>query len=129
MHPDTGRQSLHECAKVMKPGALLFLSCPNTPEDKDGYDTQYAAHVYEWKLSELRAALAAAGLTIEREVGLVMSKRALLAATKALGPQVRLVLEPVIEYLPNEFLTAALAAPFPTISKEVLLVAHKGAMP
>jgi SAM-dependent methyltransferase len=70
MHPDAGRQSIHECAKVMKEGAVLFLSCPNTPEDKDGYDTRYKAHVYEWKLSELRTALACAGFVVEREYGL-----------------------------------------------------------
>ena len=44
---------------------------------------------------------------------------------KALGPQVRLLLEPLIEYLPNEFLTAALAAPFPALSKEVLILARR----
>jgi ubiquinone/menaquinone biosynthesis C-methylase UbiE len=125
MHKDAGEQSLRECAKVMKEGGTLFLSCPNTGEGQDGYDTQYGAHVYEWKLSELRRALAAAGFAIEHEYGLVIGKRELLNAVKALGPQVRLVLEPLIEYLPNEFLTAVLAAPFPTISKEVLLIARK----
>jgi ubiquinone/menaquinone biosynthesis C-methylase UbiE len=70
MHRDAGEQSLQECAKVLKPGAMLFLSCPNTPEGQDGYDTQYKAHVYEWKLSELRSALAVAGFVIEREYGL-----------------------------------------------------------
>jgi len=55
----------------------------------------------------------------------VIGKRELLNAAKALGPQVRLVLEPLIEYLPSEFLTACLAAPFPAISKEVLLIARK----
>jgi SAM-dependent methyltransferase len=127
MHKDAGQQSLHECAKVMKPGATLFLSCPNTPEDQDGYDTQYAAHVYEWKLSELRTGLREAGFAIEREYGLVIAKRQLLNAVNALGPQVRLLLEPLIEYLPNEFLTAALAAPFPTLAKEVLILARKEA--
>jgi ubiquinone/menaquinone biosynthesis C-methylase UbiE len=126
MHKDAGEQSLHECFRVMKDGATLFLSCPNTPEGQDGYDTQYKAHVYEWKLSELRTALAAAGFVIEHEYGLVIGKRQLLNAVKALGPQVRLVLEPMLEYLPNEFLTTVLAAPVPAISKEVLLIARKG---
>jgi ubiquinone/menaquinone biosynthesis C-methylase UbiE len=128
MHKDAGEQSLRECANVMKDGATLFLSCPNTAEGQDGDKCRYGkAHLHEWKLSELRTALAAAGFAIEREYGLVIGKRLLLNAVKALGPQVRLVLEPVIEYLPNEFLTAVLAAPFPTISKEVLLIARKGA--
>jgi ubiquinone/menaquinone biosynthesis C-methylase UbiE len=126
MHKDAGEQSLRECAKVMKRGATLFLSCPNTSEGQNGYDTRYAAHVYEWKLSELRTALSDAGFTVDREYGLVIGKRELLNAVQALGPQVRLVLEPLIEYLPNEFLTAVLAAPFPAISKEVLLIARKG---
>lgn len=38
----------------------------------------------------------------------------------------RLVLEPLIEYLPSEFLTVCFAAPFPAISKEVLVIARKG---
>jgi ubiquinone/menaquinone biosynthesis C-methylase UbiE len=126
MHKDAGEQSLRECAKVMKDGATLFLSCPNTPEDKDGYDTQYAAHVYEWKLSELREALNDAGFAIEREYGLVIGKRQLAHAVSRLGAQTRLLLEPLVEYLPNEFLTAVLAAPFPEASKEVLLIARKG---
>jgi ubiquinone/menaquinone biosynthesis C-methylase UbiE len=124
MHKDAGEQSLRECATVMKEGAAVFLSCPNTPEGQDGYDCQYRAHVYEWKLSELRTALSDAGFVVEREYGLVIGKRQLLNAVKALGPQVSLVLEPLIEYLPNEFLTACLAAPFPAISREVLLIAR-----
>jgi 2-polyprenyl-3-methyl-5-hydroxy-6-metoxy-1,4-benzoquinol methylase len=125
IHKDAGEQSLRECAKVMKPGATLFLSCPNTPEGQDGYDTQYRAHVYEWKLPELRTALSDAGFVIEREYGLVIGKRQLRNAVKALGPQVRLVLQPLLDYLPGEFATACLATPFPEASKEVLLIARK----
>jgi ubiquinone/menaquinone biosynthesis C-methylase UbiE len=127
MHKDAGERSLRECAVVMKRGATLFLSCPNTLQGQDGYDTQYRAHVYEWKLPELRMALSDAGFVIKREYGLVIGKRQLLAAMQALGPQVRLVLEPMLDYLPNEFLTACLAAPFPEASKEVLLIARKEA--
>jgi SAM-dependent methyltransferase len=61
MHPDAGAASLHQARSLAAEGATLVLTCPNTPEGKDGYDTRYKAHVYEWKLSELRAALAASG--------------------------------------------------------------------
>jgi 2-polyprenyl-3-methyl-5-hydroxy-6-metoxy-1,4-benzoquinol methylase len=125
MHPDAGEQSLRECGTVLKAGGLLFLSTPNTLPGKDGYNTRYAAHVFEWSLPQLRTALASAGFVVEHEYGLVIGKRELLNAVKALGPQVRLVLEPLFGYLPNEFLTAVLAAPFPTISKEVLVIARK----
>jgi ubiquinone/menaquinone biosynthesis C-methylase UbiE len=125
MHKEAGEQSLRECAKVVRPGAKLFLSCPNTPEDQDGYDTQYKAHVYEWKLSELRAALRNAGFDIEAEYGLVIGKRELQKAIEAQGQQVKLLLQPILDYLPNEFLTAALAPAFPVPSKEVLIIARR----
>lgn len=125
MHKEAGEQSLRECALVCKPGAVLFLSCPNTPEDQEGYDTQYKAHVYEWKLSELRTALREAGFEIEAEYGLVIGKRELQKAIEAQGPQTRLLLQPVLDYLPNEFLTTALAAAFPVQSKEVLIIARR----
>jgi 2-polyprenyl-3-methyl-5-hydroxy-6-metoxy-1,4-benzoquinol methylase len=125
MHKEAGEQSLRECAKVTKPGGKLFLSCPNTPEDQDGYDTQYKAHVYEWKLSELRQALRDAGFSIEAEYGLVIGKRELQRALDAQGPQVKLLLQPILDYLPNEFLTTALAPAFPVQSKEVLIIARR----
>lgn len=52
MHPTDGAKSLAECYKVMKPGAKMFLSCPNTPGN--GYQTQYRAHVYEWGYTTIR---------------------------------------------------------------------------
>lgn len=61
MHPDDGRASLRALRNLAREGAELVLTCPNTPEDQDGYDTKYRAHVYEWKLSELREALTDAG--------------------------------------------------------------------
>ena len=48
MQKDVGRRSLENCFKLLKPGGEMFLSCPNTANKKDPYDTQYAAHVYEW---------------------------------------------------------------------------------
>jgi len=124
-HKRTGQQILCECAKVLKPGALLYLSCPNTSEERDGHDTQYRAHIYEWKLSELRDGLRKEGFSVHREYGLIIGKRELVKAVAKLGPQVRLLVDPILEYLPREFLTTCLAAPFPTLSKEVLILARK----
>ena len=51
----------------------MFLSCPNTPGN--GYNTQYAAHVYEWGYAELKDMLQKLGFCIEREVGLVFGAK------------------------------------------------------
>jgi hypothetical protein len=67
MHPDDGLASLHALRRLCTPGGVMVLTCPNTPEDKDGYDTRYRAHVYEWKLSELRTALDEAGWHVADE--------------------------------------------------------------
>lgn len=67
MHPDSGRRSLHGCRAVAADDARMLITCPNTPEDQDGYDTRYRAHVYEWKLSELRSGLEASGWRILQE--------------------------------------------------------------
>jgi ubiquinone/menaquinone biosynthesis C-methylase UbiE len=125
MHKDAGEQSLHECTKVMKAGAMLALSCPRTAEDGDGYRCQYRAHLYEWRLSELRAALHKAGFSIEAEFGLLIGKRELRRVVESLGATAKLLLEPILRYLPSEFATACLAAPFPEASREVLLIARK----
>jgi len=117
MHPEMGQQSLHECRKVSKPGTILLLTCPNTPEEQDGYDTQYAAHVYEWKRSELLEGLEQAGFKVITEWGLLISKADLKNAAETLG------LLPLIErlekFIPTEWLCPVLAPMFPQQSKEI----------
>jgi len=53
MQREAGVESLRQCYKVMRKGAKMFLSSPNTSSKQDPYDTQYAAHLYEWPRSEL----------------------------------------------------------------------------
>lgn len=121
MHKDVGMQSLYECRKVANPGAMLYLTCPNTPEDKDGYDTQYRAHVYEWKRSELLEGLAAAGFQVIREYGLLITYQTLREEGERLG------LLPLIERIetvvPREWLLPIFAPMFPKQSKEIALIA------
>lgn len=124
MHPDAGRQSLFECAKLAAPGARLIVTCPNTPEGQDGYATRYRAHVYEWKLSELRAGLDAAGWDILDEWGLHFGKRELLAQADRLGT--RRLVDRIARYVPNEWLVPVLAPLFPAeASSEVAVLASR----
>lgn len=121
MQKDTGQQSLYECRKVAKPGSILILTCPNTPENKDGYDTQYAAHIYEWKRSELLDGLTKAGFEVITEWGLLIDRETLRSEGAKLG------LAPMIErlekFVPSEWLLPVFAPMFPKQSKEIAFIA------
>jgi hypothetical protein len=95
----------------------MILTCPNTPEDQDGYDTQYRAHVYEWKRSELLDGLREAGFKVINEWGLTIDKKTLKDEAEKLG------LLPLVErlekFVPSEWLCPVLAPMFPRQSKEI----------
>ena len=124
MHKDHGEQSLRECAKVLKPGGELFLSCPNTPEDQDGFDVRYKAHVYEWKISELEEELAKNGFHITDMIGLSGSVRD-LDHNLFMEPEVKRYYLKLRRYLPKEFLTPIFFVNHPRASDEILIIAHK----
>lgn len=123
MHPTDGAKSLAECYKVMKPGAKMFLSCPNTPGN--GYQTQYRAHVYEWGYDELKAKLAEIGFSIVQEVGLVTSVREMDEFYSKQPPALKDFYERMKSYVPSAFLTAFMAIPFPREAKELLFIVQK----
>ena len=56
MHPEDAVKSLEECYKVLRKDGTMILSTPN---NKNGYDTLYRAHIYEWGFEEMRNALGA----------------------------------------------------------------------
>jgi len=120
MHKDAGMASLVECRKVSKPGAILVLTCPNTPEGQDGYDTQYAAHVYEWKRSELLDGLTQAGFKVITEYGLLIDGKTLRQEADKLGflP----IVERLSKFIPSEWLLPVFAPLFPKQSKEIAFI-------
>lgn len=117
MQKEAGQASLTECRKLSKPGTVLILTCPNTPENQDGYDCQYAAHVYEWKRSELMAGVKFAGFEIITEWGILIDKKTLHDEGERLG------LLPLIDrlekFIPSEWLLPVFAPMFPKQSKEI----------
>lgn len=122
MHKDFGEKSIYECRKVIRKGGTMFLSCPNTPENQSGYNVQYKAHVYEWKLSELRAVLQKAGFRIIKEIGLTGSISDFKQVLKSMPPALKTYFETLIEYMPTEFIKPYLFLTLPKLSKEVLLI-------
>ena len=102
----------------------MFLSCPNTRGN--GYNTQYAAHVYEWGYDELKSTLKEIGFSIENEVGLVMGAKEMRAFYEKLpAGELRTFYETMKKYVPTDWLTAIMSIPFPKASKEILFVVRK----
>jgi len=129
MQRDAGSQSLRECKKLLAPGGTLFISCPNTTEKKDPYDTQYKAHLYEWDVAELTKELEEVGFNIQKKYGLVMKKRkldeffeALKSSDDAIDIAWSIVHEALKDYLPTAWLCAIMAIAFPGHADEVAIV-------
>lgn len=125
MHREHGERSLIGLGDVMKPGAKLFLSCPNTPEDQDGYDVRYQAHVYEWKLSELRSVLDMVGFEIREEIGLTGDLDTLREEVMGGDDRGSYLYQQILSYVPEEFARPVLFAPYPELASEVLLIAER----
>ena len=123
MHPEAGAKSLFECYKIMKNGAYMFLSCPNTPGN--GYNTQYRAHVYEWGYTELKNKLIQAGFSIEQEVGLVMGAREMDNFFAQQSEEIQKFYKKMAQYVPKTWLTAIMSIPYPKASKEILFIVKK----
>lgn len=120
MQKETGQKSLYECYRLSKKGAVLILTCPNTPEDQDGYNCQYAAHVYEWKRSELLEGIKSAGFELITEYGILIDKEVLHKEGERLG--LSKLIERLELFVPSEWLLPVFAPMFPKQSKEIALV-------
>jgi 2-polyprenyl-3-methyl-5-hydroxy-6-metoxy-1,4-benzoquinol methylase len=125
MNKKDGAKSLRECYALMTSKAKMFLSCPNTPGN--GYDTQYAAHVYEWGYDELKAELLDIGFEIVQEIGLIMGADQM--KEHYMGPNVpgdvRKFYMTLKDYIPTNWLTSIMSVPYPEQSKEILFVVRK----
>jgi len=126
MQKEVGHKSLQNCFKVLKPGKEMFLSCPNTSDKKDPYDTQYAAHIYEWGIDELREAVEEIGFEISEEYGLVGKVKEFEAWLEKSGNQ-RLQREykRLKRYLPTPWLMSFIPILYPEAAAEVLIIVKK----
>lgn len=125
MQKEAGYKSLQHCYNILKPGEELFLSCPNTPDKQDPYDTQYAAHVYEWGINELKEAAQEVGFLIEKEYGLVAKVREFETWLETQETSIKDQYYQLKEYLPNQWLMSLFPILYPEASAEVLLILRK----
>lgn len=123
MHKEFGAKSLEECFKIMRGDGVMFLSCPNTPGN--GFDTQYAAHVYEWGYDELKEELQRIGFRIDHEVGLVMSAADMKAMVEELPADLQKFYKTMGKYLPTSIMTVLMGIPYPSKAKEILFICRK----
>ena len=125
MHKDVGTQSLKECFKIMNMNSTMFLSCPNTPGN--GYETQYAAHVYEWGYDELKEVLKEIGFEIVNEIGLVMKVRKMkeFFMSDQVSEEMKVFYNKLSSYVPSAWLSAIVSIPYPEVSDEILFVVKK----
>ncbi len=126
MQKEVGYKSLENCYKALKPGGEMFLSCPNTSDKKDPYDTQYAAHIYEWGLGELKEAVQEIGFNINKEYGLVGKVKEFekwLANQK--DNSLKIQYQELKEYLPSTWLMAFIPILYPEAAAEILLICSK----
>ncbi len=126
MQKKAGFKSLRECYKLLKSSGELFLSCPNTQDKKDPYDTQYAAHLYEWDLNELTGALDKSGFMIVDSFGLVGKVRDYEAWLQKHGfPAEKNIYQRLSQYLPKAWLMALFPILHPDAAAEVLLICKR----
>lgn len=92
----------------------------------NGYNTQYAAHVYEWGYQELKDTLINLGFTIENEIGLVMGIKDMKTFYNSMPDNsLKRFYDTLSLYLPSDWLSAIMAIPFPKVAKEILFIVRK----
>lgn len=125
MQREVGYRSLQNCFNLLKPGALLFLSSPNTMEKKNPYDTQYAAHLYEWDLQELSEAVLQVGFEIVDAFGLVGKVKDFERFIDSRSEAEKVWYYKLKKYLPSPWLMAFVPILYPEAAAEVLLLIKK----
>ena len=125
MQKTAGQRSLENCYKALKSGGSIFLSCPNTMDKKDPYDTQYAAHVYEWDINELRQGLKDVGFLIQEEYGLVAKTKPLEKWLISQPKDIQEYYYRLKQYLPTNWLMAYFPILYPEIAAEILIICSK----
>jgi len=125
MQKSVGFASLQNCFNLIKTDGTLFLSCPNTMNKKDPYDTQYAAHLYEWDLEELSEALRKVGFHVHDVFGLTAKVKAFNEFMKTCNDKEFLIFNRLKQYLPTPWLMAIAPILYPKAASEVLILAKK----
>jgi hypothetical protein len=94
-------------------------------EKRDPYDTQYAAHLYEWNLAELREAVVSLGFSVDNVYGIVAKVREFEAFMETRPKAEREHYAKLKAYLPSPWLMSFIPILYPEAAAEVLLILTK----
>jgi len=124
MQKDAAIKSLQQCHALLKEDGIFVLSTPNT-RSENPYDTQYAAHLYEWSKEEIQEEIERAGFEVKKVFGLVGKVRDFetFLLTQPAEEQTRY--RKLKEYLPSAWLMSFSPILFPDAAAEVLFVLKK----
>lgn len=119
MQPDAQQASLHECMKLSHSSTYLYLTCPVTQAGTNGYNCQYAAHIYEPTEAEITKWLSNAGWSINRKIGIstsctrfreILKDKALAAANT------------IMKLMPREQALPTIATLYPEAAAEMAFI-------
>lgn len=117
MRKEAQRLSLIECALIASRRGILYLTCPVS--DKEGQEPQYAAHIYEPTMGELREWLTTAGWQVKEECGLCT--KATIFKQVLSGPKLAFA-ERIYRQQPRELALSTIACLFPECATEMSLI-------
>jgi len=125
MQKEAGIKSLVECYRVLRQGGRMLITSPNTTDKEDEYDTQYAAHLYEWSSEELKTECLNIGFQIQGEFGLLAKVTGYQDAMEEEYPELVPIYQQFAQWLPSAWLHAMFPIITPRIADETALLLTK----
>jgi len=122
MQPSDQQQSLKECRDLAGADTKLYLTCPVSEEGHDGYDAQYAAHVYEPTRSELLEWLSEASWEVESSIGISTKSTHF---RKVLRSEALKTAEHLYSVMPRAQALPSIAALYPECATEMAYVCRR----
>ena len=122
MPKESGIKALHQLRVILKSDACVVLTSPITEDKVDDYQTQYAAHLYEWGARELDDAVTKAGFVTESAHGIWAKFKGYREKLVEHYPNMVDDYDYMLKYFPKTIVHATFVVGTPMIADEVALI-------